>query len=757
MSVNVRIPGIGTVSAENAATENTLRQLVTAITQQQGRARRADSETAAASRQQAGFADRAADSMGQMASSAKSSESATRSLFSNLSEQVTRATNVVGVATQDISSTGVTTYLKQLGATAIEVSAMWAKNYGDIRDNPLKQARDVLDTGVDAAAKGIKETVLKITNNMSGPIKAAGPALASLMQGGLKTVNKMLYDEVNQTIKAYSSMSKMGASFVDGVDGMRAASANAGLLVDQFSGAISKAEPNLKLLGMTTDRAIEKTSIVANEFGNISTGGITLRNQLRGLGYSTEEQVELAAQYMASIRGNMTQEKFNAISEKEIALQTRQYAEDLKVLADITGKNAKAAQEEARMKSMEADIMARLGSKEEIEKFQAVYRSMPDSAKKGFLEYVATGGQAVVDAATNIAMSQNREIMPMYERGFANIYDVGKTAQMAQDEQLEATARVGEEQRRVSKEAGGAIIQLASRLGASGLDQIANFFNSLVKEGLYDEKTVTEAREKAKLNAQLTGELTTSLTNFQNQMQNYANGVSQALTPVLDTYMGALNKVAAAMNKFTLINVYGASGKFPGYDEKGDFATGRAPTETYKPERYKKDLEEFFRKIFQDVVSKVPAMAAGGMVSGPTLAIVGEAGPEAVIPLAGGKVPVEMSGSTSNLGELSSAMQQMQSSFSSLLANAKNAQEQKEPAMREQVRELPSALSAALETVLSSPAGLVQTMTQVKTQIADDNKMQMSMMQEQIENLTKLVDAMNENVRYSERLANELA
>jgi hypothetical protein len=757
MSVNVRIPGIGTVSAENAATENTLRQLVTAITQQQGRARRADSETAAASRQQAGFADRAADSMGQMASSAKSSESATRSLFSNLSEQVTRATNVVGVATQDISSTGVTTYLKQLGATAIEVSAMWAKNYGDIRDNPLKQAKDVLDTGVDAAAKGIEVTVLEMTDKMGEPFKSAGPALNTLMRGGLKTVNKMLYDEINQTIKAYDSMSRMGASFVDGVDGMRAASANAGLLVDQFAGAISKAEPNLKLLGMTTDRAIEKTSIVANEFGNISTGGITLRNQLRGLGYSTEEQVELAAQYMASIRGGMTQEKFNAISEKEIALQTRRYAEDLKVLADITGKNAKAAQEEARMKSMEADIMARLGSKEEIEKFQAVYRSMPDAAKKGFLEYVATGGQAVVDAATNIAMSQNREIMPMYERGFANIYDVGKTAKMAQDEQLEATARVGEEQRRVSKEAGGAIIQLASRLGASGLDQIANFFNSLVKEGLYDEKTVKEAREKAKLNAQLTGDLTTSLTNFKDQMQNYATGVSQALTPVLDTYMGALNKVAAAMNKFTLTNVYGLSGKFPGYDEKGDFATGRAPTQTYKPEMYRKDLELFFRQIFQDVVSKVPAMAAGGMVSGPTLAIVGEAGPEAVIPLAGGKVPVEMSGSTSNLGELSSAMQQMQSSFSSLLANAKNTQPQKEPLMREQVQELPTALSTALETVLSSPTGLVQTMTQVKTQIADDNKMQMSMMQEQIENLTKLVDAMNENVRYSERLANELA
>jgi hypothetical protein len=35
--------------------------------------------------------------------------------------------------------------------------------------------------------------------------------------------------------------------------------------------------------------------------------------------------------------------------------------------------------------------------------------------------------------------------------------------------------------------------------------------------------------------------------------------------------------------------------------------------------------------------------------------------------------------------------------------------------------------------------------------------MQMEMMQQQIESLTKLVDTMQENVRYSERLANELA
>jgi hypothetical protein len=213
------------------------------------------------------------------------------------------------------------------------------------------------------------------------------------------------------------------------------------------------------------------------------------------------------------------------------------------------------------------------------------------------------------------------------------------------------------------------------------------------------------------------------------------------------------------MNKLVLINVYGVTGKSPGKDAKGDFLSGPGakPDKPYSGQEYRNDLETLLLEVLKSVITKIPKMAKGGTVTTPTLAVVGEGGPEAIIPLAGGNVPVQINGPTSNLAELSGAMQQMQSSFSSLLANAKNTQSQKEPLLREQVQELPTALSTALETVLSSPTGLVQTMTQVKTQIADDNKMQMSMMQEQIENLSKLVDATKENARYSERLANELA
>src|SRR5690606_514997 len=41
------------------------------------------------------------------------------------------------------------------------------------------------------------------------------------------------------------------------------------------------------------------------------------------------------------------------------------------------------------------------------------------------------------------------------------------------------------------------------------------------------------------------------------------------------------------------------------------------------------------RAIFEAAPSRIPALAAGGIVTRPTLALVGEAGPEAVVPLDG--------------------------------------------------------------------------------------------------------------------------
>jgi len=53
----------------------------------------------------------------QVATNARSSESAVRSLFSNVQEAMSKT----ALAGSDIKDSGVGTYLKQLGATAVEV------------------------------------------------------------------------------------------------------------------------------------------------------------------------------------------------------------------------------------------------------------------------------------------------------------------------------------------------------------------------------------------------------------------------------------------------------------------------------------------------------------------------------------------------------------------------------------------------------------------------------------------------------------
>jgi len=342
-----------------------------------------------------------------------------RSLFSNVQEAMSRT----ALAGSDIKDSGAATYLKQLGATAVEVSALWAKNFGEMPNNPVKSATALLTTGADAlsgAISGISGKILEGLDLRGGA--AAVDALTKLTTSAVKVGFGMMEKELNDSIKMMNSFNKMGASFANGISEMRQASFSAGMNVDQFTQAMTRATPHLKNMGLTTAGAILRVADIGYEFGRVRKDGTSLRNELRGLGYTVEEQAELAAQYLSMQRSTMTAEKFAALDDKKVAEQTRQYAVDLKVLSDITGKNAAAAMEEARVKSMEADIMAQL-SPEEATKFQAAYAAMPDYAKKGFLEYVSSGGQAITDQATNIGMAQNAQFEQLIKGSYASIKD----------------------------------------------------------------------------------------------------------------------------------------------------------------------------------------------------------------------------------------------------------------------------------------------------------------------------------------------
>ena len=750
MAVNVRIPGVGVVSADNAATESTLRSLVQAMTAQQGRARRADSEIAAASRQQAGYADRAADSLGQMAANAKSSETASRGLFSNLSENINR----VSMAGSDIKDSGAATYLKQLGATAVEVSALWAKNFGELPNNPVKQAQGLLATGVDA----ISETVGGIVGAMPVIPKGLADTASKVVAGGMKITVGMLSNEVNSSIKAYSTFSKMGASFANGITEMRDASFQAGLTTDQMAATMSKVEPQLRGLGKTTAGATNFVAGIAANFTQLDKAtNRTLREAMQGLGYSAEEQVELAAQYAAQLRATMSQQKFDLLDKKALAQETRQYAEDLKVLRDITGQDAKAARERARVEVQRAGLLNKLGPEQKVAFQEAfgVMQKLPANVQNALLNRIM--GQPITDPT--VAMSE--ELMGMVENIAQGVISGQKGMQRTTAEQIAIT----QQNVKAMGESGQGFYAMSDQLSALNVGGLTADFAKTVNAFILDPiqlKEIEKSYANAGKNALLTDDLTRDIKQFQINVQDYAVQMSQMLTPFIKPFTEVLTKATDAMNKF----VIATTKLITGMSEPKGAKPGSPATEPYTPKDYLNDMAEMYKLYMEPLLIKLdkllPGKAQGGIASGPNSGYLSLLhGTEAVIPLANGKsVPVELAGASDKAG-LSSVMQQMQSAFSAAATannnNQASVQTQKETTAKDQIQELPSALSAALETVLSSPSGLVQTMTQVKTQIADDNKMQMSMMQQQIENLTKLVDAMNENVRYSERLANELA
>ena len=760
MAVNISIPGIGMVQAENAATEATLRQLVQAMGAQQTRTRRSDSEIAQSTKQQAGFADRAADSLQQVASNAKTSEGAVRSLFSNVQEAMSRT----ALAGSDLKDSGAATYLKQLGATAVEVSALWAKNFGEMPSNPVKAATGLLSTGVSAMSAAMTGIAGAMVPKEFDKLKGAVGATGKILETGLQVGVGLLSKELTDSIKMMNSFNKMGAAFAGGVQEMRRAAFDSGMNVDQFTATMERATPNLKLMGMTTAGAINKVADVSFEFGRVKTGGETLRNQLRGLGYTVEEQSELAAQYLANQRATMTAEQFKNIDSKKVAEQTRQYAVDLKVLADITGKNAKAAMEEARVKSMEADIMAQL-SPEEATKFQAAYAAMPDYAKKGFLEYVSSGGQAITDQATNIGMAQNAQFEQLIKGSYASIKDANMSATTINDQVLKQVSVVGAEQQRIVKESGGGIIAMANRLGASGLGEISSLFNSMLSSGLYSKEAVDQSRQNQETMANLNNKLTKDIVKFQDNVQNYSITMSAQLGSFLQPFTEVLGKMTFAMNSFVVLTTQGILGKAPPAGSR----PGTEATEPYSKQQYLTDLAALAKltlvPVLKDIQEWIKAsndhrqgMARGGIATGPATGYqMTLHGTEAVIPLADGSVPVQLSGATGS-ADLAGVLQQMQSTFSAAVAATEkaNAITASNVPAREQVKELPEALTAAVNAALAGPTGLNEIMTAVKNQITEDSRTHTGMLQQQIDNLVKLVDAMNDNVRYSERIANEL-
>ena len=674
------IPGIGTITIEGASSEETLLAILAAVSKTEKSKSTAEKEAAKALK----------DWQTQLKASGKTQEeideaTKTRKELEATTAKKREAEKVKGAKDEAESranliaaGAAVGNGLLSLAKSVISLTTSFATSYDRMLEDPIQAALGIQNTYVDIQNNLIKSSIDatgSFVKSVFGLIpgvswlvdmfSSAGKAASDLAAELRKTYNEQMSTEFKKSVTALQAYTKVGASFAGGMAEMRTIANDAGLsMVTLQKSAIASSE-DLRRAGLSQGEGVAALAKgMSGLSGTVGKSGNSLRDEMLALGYSYEEQGQMAAQQMALDKAaGVTRTR----STSELAQQTASYAKDLKLLADITGKDAKKAMEEAGKAGMQADIMAQL-SPEEAKKFQAAYAAMPDYAKKGFLEYVSSGGTAIADASTNIAMNQNAEFEKLVKGSFSNIKNSSMDVSAVQKETMRQTAVAGKAQREYVAQNGSAIAVANRFTGAmQGTTDIQNgmLLDSVKQADAVEKSAKAHTAQSESVDAQTAAyqKLTDATNKNAVFMENLAGSKLADYTKDLaNTFVEASEKFRKAMDTMfgpTKETTEKAAQNFKKTEEidkakrAGDaqevqaIRTKQAAEITSKAttkgnSKTSKELEAELEP--ETAVTAIPKKAKGGITAGLTLA--GEEGPEAVVPLPDGKsIPVSMSGS----------------------------------------------------------------------------------------------------------------
>ena len=357
-----------------------------------------------------------------------------------------------------------------------------------------------IDAGVAAskALGGVAQSAGLIVALMGPWGRAIGLVITGLGMLGEFLVGKsaekvkdgveFLGDELKKTQAGFKDITGAGAIFAGGMTEMREEAARAGLDIAQLANVVKNAREDFTNMGLGLGEATRRIGGISRELRNSQLG-----IQLRNLGYSAEEQAELAAQVMA--RQNAAGDR-RALSDRQIAEITMQYGKELRIISDITGQDAKKAMEKAQTQALEVDVLAkaeREGGAEGYKKLRDQLATMPEVYKKGFMEMYSAG--ASTDTAFNLALANNPRLKEQINQQISMIGDSSKTLR---ESNLE-TAKLSEQSLKYARDNPGifeAIVRAARLTGQ--YSDIATFAN---QERIEQLKRQEGAAEKATKNA----------------------------------------------------------------------------------------------------------------------------------------------------------------------------------------------------------------------------------------------------------------
>jgi hypothetical protein len=235
-----------------------------------------------------------------------------------------------------------------------------------------------------------------------------GKKAAKVLGDGAEMAGK----ELANTKKSFEEITSAGAMLAGGMTEMRKMSVESGLGMGMFSEAVKANQDNLIKMGIGMTDATKRFAGINKNLRDPAQG---LSDQLYNLGYSFKEQAELSAFTSAQLNASG---RLRTMTDKEVAEETLKYGKNLKVLQEISGKDAKAAMEKAKVEASRREILGAVTTRFGVggqDRVQARLVGMTDKMMVGFKQFVQTGTYA--DQSLRILNAQTGGSITKYFEG----------------------------------------------------------------------------------------------------------------------------------------------------------------------------------------------------------------------------------------------------------------------------------------------------------------------------------------------------
>jgi hypothetical protein len=361
----------------------------------------------------------------------------------------------------------------------------------------------------------ISGVVGKLTNVLGNVTKAIG--------GALQFAVEILATELDKTNKAFDTITSSGALFADGMTGMRKAAGAAGLTLGNFVEVVRKNSETLAAAGLGVTGGSKKMGEA------LTAGGDGMKLRLLNLGFSFEEQAGLVAEVMADMR----QAGEARLAPAEVAQATQKYAENLRIISNITGEDAKQRMGAARQAANQLAFQQKLAGMNEKQRQATVaaMANMSEIQRKNFMDTVLFGSVINREGAAAAAMSSGlsdsvTEMADNFTRGVLTP-EVVRSINATYGETIKAQAL---EQ--------GNSIGLAAAAGVGGIaSSLAELFSKEITERIkFTPQAITAAEQAAQALAGTKDSLTESANKTKIAVNALQVQVERVLTPALEFY-----------------------------------------------------------------------------------------------------------------------------------------------------------------------------------------------------------------------------